>query len=124
MPAQNPEDVDRLFEQYLNAGDLENLVALYEDDGVLMVPGGEIFQGTARLREGLGGLIAGKPTVSCKVTQTLRAGDTAVCYNDWSMSAPGPDGQTVQYSGKALEVVRRQADGTWKFAIDDPNARG
>jgi ketosteroid isomerase-like protein len=27
-------------------------------------------------------------------------------------------------AGRALEVVRRQADGRWKFAIDDPFARG
>ncbi len=27
-------------------------------------------------------------------------------------------------AGKAIEVVRRQADGTWRFAIDDPYARG
>lgn len=25
---------------------------------------------------------------------------------------------------KATEIVRRQADGTWRFAIDDPYARG
>jgi len=25
---------------------------------------------------------------------------------------------------KAMEIVRRQPDGTWRFVIDDPYARG
>jgi len=36
----------------------------------------------------------------------------------------GPDGAIIEQRGKAVEVVRRQADGTWRFAIDDPFARG
>jgi hypothetical protein len=29
----------------------------------------------------------------------------------------------MQLSGKAIEVCRRQPDGTWLFVIDDPYAR-
>jgi ketosteroid isomerase-like protein len=39
-------------------------------------------------------------------------------------SAKGPDGTLVERSGRAIEVVRWQADGAWRFAIDDPYARG
>jgi ketosteroid isomerase-like protein len=45
-------------------------------------------------------------------------------YNDWRMTLTGPDGKAQQSSGKAIEVVRRQADGSWKYVVDDPNARG
>jgi ketosteroid isomerase-like protein len=45
-------------------------------------------------------------------------------YNDWQMSAKRPDGRPVEAAGKALEVVRRQPDGTWRFILDDPYARG
>ena len=55
---------------------------------------------------------------------TLRNGDNlAVLYNDWSMSVRTPDGQAHEMSGKAIEVVCRQGDGSWKFAVDDPFAR-
>jgi ketosteroid isomerase-like protein len=50
--------------------------------------------------------------------------DLAMVYNDWHMSAKRPDGQPVEASGKAIEVVRRQPDGTWRFILDDPYARG
>ena len=50
--------------------------------------------------------------------------DLALVYNDWTLSATGADGNPIERSGKAIEVVRRQPDGSWRFAIDDPTARG
>jgi ketosteroid isomerase-like protein len=40
------------------------------------------------------------------------------------MSATDPDGNPRERAGKAIEVMRRQADGSWKLVIDDPYARG
>jgi ketosteroid isomerase-like protein len=45
-------------------------------------------------------------------------------YSDWRLTATGADGGVVTRSGRALEVVRRQPDGTWRLAADDPYARG
>ena len=36
MPARNPEELDRLFSEALNAGNLEALVALYDPQGHLV----------------------------------------------------------------------------------------
>jgi hypothetical protein len=33
MQARTPEDCDRLFGEYVNAGEVEGVVALYEEDG-------------------------------------------------------------------------------------------
>jgi hypothetical protein len=30
----------------------------------------------------------------------------------------------MKFAGKAMEICHRQPDGTWRFAIDDPYARG
>jgi len=55
----------------------------------------------------------------------VNAGDLeALLDNDWSFTAKGADGGSTERAGRALEVVRRQADGTWRFAIDDPYGRG
>jgi len=50
--------------------------------------------------------------------------DVAVLYNDWSMRAAAPDGTPIELAGKATEIVRRQRDGAWRFAFDDPFSRG
>jgi uncharacterized protein (TIGR02246 family) len=125
MPAKTPEECDALFAQHANAADLDRLVALYEPHACLVQQDGTMARGTAAIREGLGGLVAMKPKLTMKVTKVVRAGDDlAVLYNDWTMSAQGPDGNTITVSGRALEIVRRQGDGTWLFAVDDPFARG
>jgi ketosteroid isomerase-like protein len=38
----------------------------------------------------------------------------------WSVIGTDPDGKPVTMSGRSADVVRRQADGTWKFVIDNP----
>jgi uncharacterized protein (TIGR02246 family) len=125
MTAKTPEDCDRLFAECANRGDLESLVALYEPDAGFVPREGSAVNGTAAIREALGGLLAMKPHLTMKVTKTVRAGaDLAVLYNDWSMTATGPDGKPAEATGKAIEIVRRQPDGTWRFALDDPFARG
>jgi ketosteroid isomerase-like protein len=59
------------------------------------------------------------------VVRVVRAGDDlAVIYNDWSAVGRAADGSPVTMEHKAIEIVRRQSDGTWRFAVDDPFARG
>ncbi len=125
MTARTPEDCDRLFGERTNAGDLDGLVALYEPHATFVQQGGEPVSGTAGIRQALEGLLAMKPTIRMNVTKVITAGgDLAVLYNDWSMSARGPDGAPLAFDGKAMEIVRRQPDGSWRFVVDAPFARG
>lgn len=125
MPARTPEDVDRLFAEAFNAGNVEAVVALYEPTSVLIPESGEMARGTAEIRAAITDFAAMKPKMTMGVKQVVRSGDDlAVLYNDWHMTAKGPDGQALERSGRAIEIVRRQADGTWLFALDDPYARG
>ena len=124
MAAKTPEEVDRLFEEGVNAGDVDGVLALYEPGATLVMPEGDL-RGSAAFRESTEQMIAAQLRVRLKVTKVVRVGeDLAVLYNDWSGSIMGPDGQPTAMTGKAIEVVRRQADGTWRFVVDDPWARG
>jgi ketosteroid isomerase-like protein len=62
--------------------------------------------------------------MTTEIVKVVAGDDLAMVYNDWHLSAKRPDGQLVEASGKALEVVRRQRDGAWRFILDDPYARG
>lgn len=124
MAARTPEDVDRLFGEALNAGDLEALVALYEADATLMPSPGNLAHGAAAIREALAGFIAGKPRMTLAPRVVAQAGDLAVTAARWELSTTGPDGKPATMNGQSVEVVRRQADGRWLFAIDLPFGAG
>ena len=123
MRPRLPEDCDRLFAEGVNAGDADAVVALYEE-GACFVQREGVAIGPTAIRPVIVRMLAAKPRLTCNVRTVLRAGeDLALLYNDWSLSSAGPDGQTVERTGKALELVRRQPDGTWRFVIDDPYGR-
>lgn len=125
MPARTPAECDRLFEDHVNAGNVEGVVALYEEGGSLVRHDGSVATGHPAIREVVARLVAIQGTVRNHVVKVIEAGqDLALVYNDWGLSARGRDGRLIERTGKAVEVVRRQADGTWRFVIDDPYARG
>jgi ketosteroid isomerase-like protein len=53
-----------------------------------------------------------------KVTRVLEAGDLALVVGVWSFVGTGPDGGTL--TGHNADVLRRQANGSWRFVIDNP----
>ena len=124
MRASTPEDTDRLFSEAVNAGNLDELITLYEPAGVLVAQDGSLAIGHKAIRAALEGLVGAKPRIRMNVLKVVRAGDDlAMLYNDWVLTAAGPDGGPVEMTGKALEIVRRQKDGSWLYSIDDPYAR-
>lgn len=69
-------------------------------------------------------LVALRPAFQTRVVSVVTRDDLAVVYNDWTLTATSSGAPPIERSGKAMEVVRRQPDGSWRFAIDDPFARG
>ena len=116
--ARNPEDCDRLFMEAFNNGDLEGLVSLYEEDAAFVEDGGGIARGRDAIREIMRSFFTQKLhfTIEATVTQN---GDIAHLSSPWTLSGTTPDGQAVSLSGHGMEVVRRQADGSWKYIIDN-----
>jgi uncharacterized protein (TIGR02246 family) len=125
MPARSPEECDRLFGEYVSAGDLDKVVALYEENASFVQHDGQVVHGHAAIRQVLSRLVALRPKFRLNVVKVVAgAGDLAIVYNDWGMSATGPDGSPIERTGKAIEVMRRQPDGSWRVVIDDPYGRG
>lgn len=125
MHATTPEDVDRLFGERVNAGDLEGMLALYEPDATLDTEDAGVVRGHAAIREYFGALMGAKATIDMGAIRVVPAGEgLAVTHHDWQAVLTAPDGQQLTMRGRATEVVRRQADGRWLFAHDAPNMRG
>jgi uncharacterized protein (TIGR02246 family) len=122
--ARSPEECDHLLGEFLAAGDLDAIADLYEAGATFVTEMREGRTGRDAIREAFVIFAAAKPRLRVDIVRTLRNGDDlALLYNDWTMTATSADGETIEVSGKAIETVRRQPDGTWRFAIDDPFGR-
>lgn len=121
----NPEDLNRLFAERTSAGDLDGLLELYEEGAALVGPDGEATVGGESIRGQLEGLLAMTPQVEAGESRALLAGDIALLSNRWRMTfALGEGGGQSGFEATSTEVARRQADGGWRYAIDDPASAG
>ena len=120
MAARKPEEVDQLFAQAFAAGDLEALVALYEPDAVLVPQPGQVVTGKNAIRDALQGFLTLCGEFRREVKSAVQTGDLALVLSDWSLKGTAPGGCLVELSGRGVEVVRRQSDGSWLYSIDSP----
>ena len=120
MIARTPEEVDTLFAKALNAGDLDALMSLYEPEASLMPAPGSLASGKAAIREALAGFLAAKPAITLSARTLAQTGDVALVTATWELAMAGQDGKPATINGQSVEVLRRQPEGHWLFAIDFP----
>jgi uncharacterized protein (TIGR02246 family) len=120
MKAMVPEELHRMWVETVNAGDLDGLVALYEPTGAFVAQPGKVVTGQAAIREACGILLALNPTASLDVRSVVPAGDVALLISTWSLNGTDAEGKRVAVAGQTSDVARRQPDGSWLFAIDNP----
>jgi ketosteroid isomerase-like protein len=120
MPAHKPEELDVLFANAINAGDLEAVIKLYEPGASLMPEPGALVSGTKAVREALGGFLSMKPRITLDAKKLAEAGGIALTTSKWVLEGTGPDGKPMKMEGQSAEVARQQPDGTWLFVIDNP----
>jgi uncharacterized protein (TIGR02246 family) len=114
MPARSPEEICRLFQQYMAAGDLESLLSIYDPEAVFLNQSGETRKGRQGLKQELAPLAAAKAIFNFDIKQVIQSGDIVLMHTQWTVSSPEP------MSVYAIEVARRQPDGTWCWLIGDP----
>jgi ketosteroid isomerase-like protein len=52
--------------------------------------------------------------------KTIRSPDIALRFSQWRLAGADPNGNAVELAGQTTAVVRRQADGCWLLAVDNP----
>jgi uncharacterized protein (TIGR02246 family) len=119
MPATTPEQIHRLFEDLFNAGDIDGLMELYESDAALIAQPGSLAQGSEQVRAALQTFLALKGSITLDTKLVVTVGDLAYLSNTWSLRGTGPDGNPVALGATTAEVAQRQADGTWRYVIDN-----
>ncbi len=116
MAATEPGHVIEQFTRYFNSGDIEGLASLYEDGAAFIPEPGTVVSDTAGLRSALQGFLDTKGTITIVSTSAVVKGDLALTHSHWRLDVPG--GEPMEHT--SAEVARRQPDGTWKYALDNP----
>jgi uncharacterized protein (TIGR02246 family) len=116
MVVNTPREMSATFAKLFNARDEAGLMALYADDAILTIDGAEAARGHAAIGKMMAPMLESPLKIAARCSACHENGDTAIVRTDWTLSAP--DG-SLAMQGASAEVLRRGADGHWRFVIDD-----
>ena len=123
MAIMSPAQADEVWMGLFNAGDIEGLLGLYEDDALFVPePGGKPLVGPDAIREWIMAFPLQDPQIDLRTHMILERDTEALVYSDYTLSGTGEDGPAA-IEGQAVVLLRKQGDGTWLIAVDDPFAQ-
>jgi len=120
MPVTNPNAMSSAFVEAVNGEDLEALLALYDPSVKYVTRSGRTLDGQAAVHEFLQRLLKLKGKMEIENDYCIVSDDIALVRARWSFTATGPDGAPMENHGRSTEVLRRGADGLWRYLIDHP----
>ena len=119
MAAQKPEDCDYLIAEYINSGNVQAAVDLYEPTATFVAEPGKPVSGHAAIREVMAGFVASKPRIEMKVPIVVQSGDLALTVSEYTITSTGPDGNrppSPLVGRGSAPAGRRHV----RFVIDNP----
>jgi uncharacterized protein (TIGR02246 family) len=116
MGVTRAEDISAEFGKRYNARDAAGLLELYHEDAVFTLDGSTIARGKAEIAVAQAPFLSAPFKLDIRCSDCHVAGNTALVCSSWKLV--GPSGG-VERSGHSAEVLKRGADGLWRFQIDD-----
>jgi len=116
-----------LWKRYADAaseGDMERWIALWTEDAIQMPPGAPSRVGKAEIRRAMQPLFERSRTSKMIIEpeEVRILGDRAYSLGTYAFEVvPRQGGGRQVCSGKFLDILEKQVDGSWKIAIDCHN---
>ena len=125
MSVHNPHEFDQIFAKAFNGRETDALVALYEPDATLVPEPGRPVTGRDAPRDAPADFMRLNGQIDLRTAGVIVSGDIAMVYSDWALiGGADPGGDPGELADRSTVVLRRQPDGTWLGAIDDPWSKG
>jgi ketosteroid isomerase-like protein len=112
-----PDQACRLVCDAVSDGDLDAALAHYEPDAVIAAE--RTARGREEIRALLAGAAASRLLYTVAVQRTLLAADLALVVGEWTSEGAGRQGRPVDSHGRYWSVVRRDAAGHWRIAVEN-----
>lgn len=116
----DPAKLPILFQDALNAGDVDGVLALFAPGAGMRTVAGEHIAGAEALRAEIGGTVAARGRLTNVKRHTLIGAETALLVTDWTLEVDGPGGERIAPTGTTANIARRDADGGWRFTLLNP----
>ncbi|MET9493101.1 nuclear transport factor 2 family protein [Nocardia sp. NPDC006630] len=116
----DPAQLPALFEERLNAGDVDGVLALFAPDATMRTTTGAVITGEQALHQEITGTVAAGAHLSNTPRHTLITTDTALLITDWTMQLNTPDGTRISPTGTTANIARQHHNGQWRFTLLNP----
>ncbi|WP_431209658.1 YybH family protein [Puia sp. P3] len=114
-----PEGVISSLVERFNSGDASALMELHEPHSVFVENNGQLLTDRAAIAARLERDVKLGLPLAATVRHVFIAEDIAQIVVDWSIDGMDPHGNQVHLAGSACDIVRRGADGFWRYIIDN-----
>jgi ketosteroid isomerase-like protein len=113
-------DLDTEWSKAAQANNVDATVGFYADDAYLLPPNAPIAHDKAGIRANWAALLTPGSKVSWEITkvEVAKSGEIGYVMGTYQVSMKDDHGQPVNDHGKLVEIWKKQADGTWKCAVD------
>jgi uncharacterized protein (TIGR02246 family) len=108
------QDVHKTLAEAYNTGDMNTVLGMYDVSGIFVGDTGEPLSGNEQFQAAVKGILAIKGKMEINTVYCFETGDVAVGRSEWSIR----DGSETKVAAKGIELLKKQADGTWKVLID------
>ncbi|MBY0087823.1 DUF4440 domain-containing protein [Brevibacillus brevis] len=120
QPVKNPEDMNPAFAEAFNTSDINNLLALYEPQAILITQDNEQSHGVESIRATLEQLLQVQGTMVSENVFCIPFENIALLRAHFIIHTTDDAGNAMKIEGHTSEIVRKQPDGSWLYVIDHP----
>ncbi|WP_261564697.1 antibiotic biosynthesis monooxygenase [Frankia gtarii] len=113
----DPAEMNQKYLDAYNARDVDGLMAVYAPGALAVWQPGQAVSATEH-RDTVAEFLARQPKLSAEVRETYVVGDTAALIVDWDLEVP--DAPEISGTGRGLDVLKKNAEGQWRYIISNP----
>jgi ketosteroid isomerase-like protein len=106
------------------ARDLDAMMELFDPAAVWIGADGAVVRGHAAIRGVFAEFMALDAVYEAREPHIADADGVSLVSTNWTVRGHAPDGSPVALEGRTADVLRRGADGVWRYVIDSPFGGG
>jgi uncharacterized protein (TIGR02246 family) len=116
----SPNSVLPEIVRLIYAGAVDQAMALYADDCVMIEKPNVVLRGKDQIRQSLQAMVNSGNVLSVQMQEAVIVGDMAYSISDWQITKQG----ATLATGKATDVLKKTHDDQWLMLLDNPFGAG